>query len=338
MDFGCQGKSTSVKILVNNQFALHFNCENLVSLVKIKMSCCLALTLAFLGCQNSSSVTDADAKPSVPAKPLLSAMGKVIYGATNYKFKGDGPGQSTQMKVYLPKGEHAEASLACVFVAPAGTNLLTGSDIPRDYHDESLPYAEAGFAVVQYSLDGPMPEGGAEQELAVAYKQFKAASAGLENTKQAIKFVKTHFPEVDIQRLYTAGHSSAGTVSLLAASAIPEIKGAIAYAPCSDPEEFHRELSQVPETNDLLPGCTDFIREYSPLRKVGNIKCPVFLFQAADDQVVVEDETERFAKELKRENSSVSVVKVASGGHYNSMIQEGIPAAIKWLKSLDASN
>jgi hypothetical protein len=29
-----------------------------------------------------------------------------------------------------------------------------------------------------------------------------------------------------------------------------------------------------------------------------------------------------------------TLVEVPSGGHYDSMIQEGIPAGIKWLKGL----
>jgi len=33
-------------------------------------------------------------------------------------------------------------------------------------------------------------------------------------------------------------------------------------------------------------------------------------------------------------NSRVTLVKTATGGHYNSMIREGVPKAIAWLKAL----
>jgi hypothetical protein len=75
------------------------------------------------------------------------------------RLTGSGPGEQTQMNIYLPAGEHAARSLGCVLVAPAGTNLLVGNSLDGDdYHDETLPYAEAGFVTIQYSLDGPVRE------------------------------------------------------------------------------------------------------------------------------------------------------------------------------------
>ena len=46
---------------------------------------------------------------------------------------GSGPGESMELRIYRPAGApHAAASLPCVLVAPAGTNLLSGSEIgPR---------------------------------------------------------------------------------------------------------------------------------------------------------------------------------------------------------------
>ena len=38
----------------------------------------------------------------------------------------------------------------------------------------------------------------------------------------------------------------------------------------------------------------------------------------------------------KRSNPNVTLVTVAGGDHYNSMINEGIPAAIRWAKTLTA--
>jgi hypothetical protein len=38
--------------------------------------------------------------------------------------------------------------------------------------------------------------------------------------------------------------------------------------------------------------------------------------------------------EVKKTNPNVTFVQVQRGGHYNSMIQEGIPKTIQWLKAL----
>ena len=193
------------------------------------------------------------------------------------------------MNVYLPAGTHAERSLGCVLVAPAGTNLLVGNSLDGDdYHDETLPYAEAGYLTIQYSLDGAVAdlEQSSDAEMGAAYALFRAAGAGTLNTRSVMEFVKARFPEVDPTRIYTAGHSSAGTVSLLAAEFFPQIAGCIAFAPCSDVEAFHADIRGVPGVNQLLPGLAEFDRRFSPSANVGELKCPLFIFQALDDSVV----------------------------------------------------
>ena len=89
----------------------------------------------------------------------------------------DQPGMRMKMRVYVPSGDHAARSLGCVLVAPAGTILLTGCDldINDDYHDETLPYAEAGMVAVFYSLDGGVPESETvNEQFRDAYLKFRA--------------------------------------------------------------------------------------------------------------------------------------------------------------------
>ena len=45
-------------------------------------------------------------------------------------------------------------------------------------------------------------------------------------------------------------------------------------------------------------------------------------------------ESARFAADLKRTNPRVTFVEVPRGGHYDSMIREGIPKAIEWFGKL----
>ncbi|MBC7966195.1 MAG: prolyl oligopeptidase family serine peptidase, partial [Fuerstia sp.] len=256
------------------------------------------------------------------------------------RLSGSGPGEQTQMNIYLPAGEHAARSLGCVLVAPAGTNLLVGNSLDgEDYHDETLPYAEAGFVTIQYSLDGPVRdlETATDGEFSAAYKLFKAAGAGTLNTRCVIEFVKARFPEVDPARIYTAGHSSAGTVSLLAGEYHPDVAACIAFAPCSDTEAFHADISGAFGVNLLLPGIKEFDRQFSPIGNVQKLKCPLFVFQARDDSVVEAAETKRFVDQARAHNQQVEYVEVDFGEHYDSMIQQGIPRAVQWLKNIDAA-
>ena len=51
------------------------------------------------------------------------------------------PGFQTQMRIYLPEGQHAPGTLPLVLVAPAGTPLFVGNRLDDpEYHDETLPY------------------------------------------------------------------------------------------------------------------------------------------------------------------------------------------------------
>ena len=269
-----------------------------------------------------------------PSRPMFEPLFTSGISIGRVKLNGTGPAQQTQMNVYLPDGMHSEKSLGCVLVAPAGTNLLIGNSLDgADYHDETLPYAEAGFAVVQYSLDGSVPDlqSASNSQLSAAYQQFKSAEAGILNTRSVIEFIKARMPEVDPARIFTAGHSSAGTVSLLAAENFSELAGCIAYAPCSDVEAFHAEFSRLPGIETVFPNMQAFDRKSSPVVHVSKLACPTFVFQARDDQIVQASKTQRFVALAKQNNKNVEYIEVAGGGHYQSMIDEGIPQAVKWL-------
>jgi acetyl esterase/lipase len=244
------------------------------------------------------------------------------------------PGTRMRLILYLPPGEHADGSLSCVLVAPAGTSLLEGADCFDDsYRDETLPYVEAGFAVVGYSLDGALEfDQPTDAELNTAYRQFRAAQAGLINARNALEFVLARVPQVAPDQIYSAGHSSAGTLSLLFAAHEPRLAGSIAYAPCTDPENRLASLLDNPAINRMMPGVSEFVRFESPLRKAGRITCPVFLFHAEDDSNVPVAESRAFAERLAEAGNEPALKLVAAGGHDDAMINSGIPAAIEWLK------
>jgi len=64
------------------------------------------------------------------------------------------------------------------------------------------------------------------------------------------------------------------------------------------------------------------------------LKCPVFLFHAQDDRNVPVQQSTDFAALLQKTNSHVTLVTTPNGGHYDSMIREGIPKGIKWFQQV----
>lgn len=243
-------------------------------------------------------------------------------------------GMQMTMRVYVPPGDHAPQSLPCVLVAPAGTTLLTGMVLDDSgYHDETLPYAEAGMVVIHYSLDGDeFDEGNEEESATYPYALFRAACAGVVNTRNALEFARTKLPMVNPNEIYTAGHSSAGTLSLLAAEHEPRIAGAIAYAPATDVKSRLAELAEVPFMAMLYPKLKEFTTQSSPDTHIADLKAPVFLFHAKDDSNVPFADSQKFADALRSQGKDVTLEFSQTGDHYDAMITDGIPKAIEWIK------
>ena len=250
----------------------------------------------------------------------------------------DPPGHGGEMFLFLPPGEHQVGSLPCVLITGAGTTLVEGYDFAGDPEEsgdaaEFIPYAKAGMAVLAYELDGSMSYADTDRE---AFNAFRNSCAGLVNARNALEYVLARVPEVNPRQIYAAGHSSAGTMALLLATHEPRLAGCVAYAPCSDVEdrlkgEMPGFLHRAREMD--LPGLTDFIVKSSPRTHESRLNCPVFVFHADDDSNVPAHESRQFTERLKALGKDVTLKTVPSGDHYESMIEEGIPAGIEWIKS-----
>src|SRR5205823_3064684 len=129
------------------------------------------------------------------------------------------------------------------------------------------------------------------------------------------------------------GHSSAATLALLVAADDQRVKACAAFAPVTD-VEARVGRPAIAQFAGAVPGFDEFMKSSSPRSHLAELKCPVFLFHAKDDTNVPIGESARFAADLKRTNPRVTFVEVPRGGHYDSMIREGIPKAIEWFGKL----
>lgn len=247
---------------------------------------------------------------------------------------GSQSGSHMRVWVYLPHEQVPKSSLPCVFIAPSGSNGLTGKQLTLEDRREHLPYVKAGYAVVAYSLDGELRATGAMnyQTLKKAMEGFKEAKYGLLNLQKAMDFINVQFPEVDSNAWFTAGHSSAGSVALNMAAVEPRIKGAIAYAPVMDqssrltPEGYDQLKSIFPDLTQRLIDC-------SPRDQMWKIKSPVFLFVSKQDTVISADGLEDDYRTMTKGHINVEFRRVARGDHYQAMINEGIDAGIDWMEA-----
>jgi dipeptidyl aminopeptidase/acylaminoacyl peptidase len=292
------------------------------------------LLVALASCSREESAAVPRLPMQFPARPnpmLLNGQVQLF----DVTLTGSAPGQTMRLWVYLPAGSHREKSLPCVLIAPAGSNLITGMKLGEGDRPEHLPYTAAGFAVIAYELDGALPDG-ADSDAAVLgpYKSYVAAKGGVLNAQTAIDYAAARVPEIDMTHIYTAGQSSAGTVALVVAASEPRVKGAVAYAPGVSLTE-HLGPEMVRSLNQEVRPSADFLTFGSPDQRVADIKCPVMLFAAWDDQTVKAQTVADFAQTLKSAGKTAEFVAVNTGGHYDAMMQQGIPAGIAWLKKID---
>lgn len=114
------------------------------------------------------------------------------------------------------------------------------------------------------------------------------------------------------------------------------IAACIAYAPCCDVPK-HLGEKFIAAFSDALPGYRDFLTLSSPNTHPEKLRCPLFLFHADDDSIVKTEDVDAFAAQVTKTNRNVTYTKVSTGEHYESMIDQGIPPAIQWLRTLPAS-
>ena len=235
------------------------------------------------------------------------------------------------MRVWYYQPEKAVGKLPLVVVPPAGSTLFVGMDLGDGDRAEHYPYARAGFAVMSFEIDGAVPdlEKATDAVMLKGAREFRDAQAGLANAKVALDYILAKSKTVDADRIYIAGHSSAATLALLVAAFEPRIKACAAYAPVTDVEA--RLAKVTPALDRALPGFQTFLQFSSPKTHIDKLKCPVFLFYATDDGNVPPQHSIDFAANLKKTNPNVKLVSAQKGGHYDSMIREGIPKGIAWL-------
>lgn len=299
----------------------------------LSLLCLSLLGTPFCGCSKQPDPARTPALTEKIAFPELGPPVQIEPGVRMYEATIQRGG--TPMKVWLYQPDKGAEKLPCVLIGPAGSHLIDGMKLAKGDQAEHLPYARAGFVVVAFAIDGAWPAAPnpSERDIIAAATAFQKAQGGLANARTALDFAIERVPALDSRRVYTAGHSSAATLALLVASADPRIKACAAFAPATDVEgriggETIRFLAAS------IPGFAEFVKASSPKTHLGELKCPVFLFHAKDDTTVPSSQTSRFASDLERTNSKVVYVEVPKGGHYQSMIREGIPRAIQWLQKL----
>jgi|CXWL01.1.fsa_nt_gi dipeptidyl aminopeptidase/acylaminoacyl peptidase len=260
---------------------------------------------------------------------VLAPMQAHAQGRHEYSFHElQLPNGAGRAWVYVPE-QSAGERVPVVLIGPAGSHLFDGMMLGDGDRPEQIPYARAGFAVVSFDIPG-MPRSEADQEIIRAARAFKEGDGGVINSRAALALALERFPRLDPNNVFVAGHSSAGTLSLTLCARLENLRGCVAYAPDVDLVASIDEIAVILEP--YVPGERAFIRSISPIEQVARIRSPVMIFNAQDDDVVPVAAIETYAQRAEQAGVHVDRVIVARGGHYQSMIDRGIPAGITWMR------
>ena len=263
---------------------------------------------------------------------LLATTASVLAEVRVREFKSARGGR---VWIYKPDAKPTE-KLPCVLIAAAGSNLVTGMLLSEEDRPEHQPYAEAGFVVAAYDVSGPPPEDESDEEkLLESLKAYFKSDFGTADAMAALDLAQEKVTQIDPRRIYVAGHSSAGTLALQVAAAFGQIQGAAVYAPVVDLEEQIGK-QQIESINGEVMGFRRILG-YSPKNHWDIQQSPLFLFHAKDDRKPWVEAIEKFHLALEKAKAPHEYVVVDSGGHYDSMIEVGLPRGVEWLKKLDAT-
>ena len=266
--------------------------------------------------------------PALAVMPSMSTPGGITFRAVHLP----GGHDARVLWVYTPPHK-AGAKLPCVFIAPHGSTGYYGKALDPIDQREHWPYAKAGFVVVAYSVDGSTSEYNSN-EIVVGINRFRDAHCGVDNAKAAVDYALANLRYVDPERLYVAGHSSGGTMALMAASHDPRIRGCVAYAPACDIRTRVNRLG-VLEMSVRVPGFGPFLTTCSPIEYTSTLHCPVLLFHADNDGNVPRSDVEGYQAKLSKTNPDVTYSRVPDGGHLISMLVYGLPQGVSWLRYVD---
>jgi len=182
---------------------------------------------------------------------------------------------------------------------PALLFLHGGFSFGEGHWAMTRPFREAGYVVMVPTLRGENGQAGASSLFFDEVDDVLAAAGALADR-----------PDVDPGRLYLAGHSVGGTLTLLAALTSARFRAAASFSGSPDQVEYTRGRLASVTFDPAIPG---ELRIRSPVAFANRFKCPVRLY-FGDEEYWLQPATRRTASLAKKAGLDVEAIEVP-GGH-----------------------
>jgi pimeloyl-ACP methyl ester carboxylesterase len=189
--------------------------------------------------------------------------------------------------------------------------------------DMAVPYWQAGFVVMVPILRA---ENGQPGTFSFLYDE-------VDDVVAAAKYLASQ-PSVDPTRIYLAGHSAGGTLTLLTVEASRQFRAAASFDGSPDQQLLYNGSASKPGVHQEVVFDPKDLRELqvrSPLAYVTSLKTPTRLYYSEEATPIIELPTQRLVELGKRRGLDVAQVRV--NGSHMSHVAEAMQQSILFFKS-----
>lgn len=82
----------------------------------------------------------------------------------------------------------------------------------------------------------------------------------------------------------------------------------------------------------VFPDIANYLKSGSPSSYIKQLKSPVFLAHAKDDDNEPYENSATYVNNLKGAGGTIEFLSLPRGGHYQELISSSLPKAVEWLK------
>jgi predicted esterase len=82
----------------------------------------------------------------------------------------------------------------------------------------------------------------------------------------------------------------------------------------------------------FLPNFNTYLVTGSPITHISKLRCPVFIAHAKNDDNEPFQATKDYVEALRKAGGKVNFLELEREGHYQPLLNAGIPKALDWLK------
>ena len=226
------------------------------------------------------------------------------------------PSGALRLKAWLTRDRQAGQKL------PAVLFLHGGFEFGAADWDMAVPYWQAGFVVMAPMLRG---ENGQQGTFSFLYDE-------VDDVLAAAEFLGNQ-PGVDPDRIFLAGHSAGGTLTLLTVEASGRFRAAASFDASPDQQLLYNGSARKPGNHrEVVFDVEDSLelQVRSPLAYVASIRSPVRLYYSVEASTLNRRSSERFVELARARGVDANAIRV--WGSHMSHVARAMPRSIAFFR------